>query len=207
MDEYVSNSDKSRNNVNKVEKIPEKRVGSVVSGQTVVQKKTGFGKFKESIIAEDMHSVGSWLLTNVVYKSIKKFVYDMVTNGIDMILYGETSTARSNNNNISKISYSSYYSGYKSGSDSQKSVTPNASVFDYDNIIFEDRGDAEAVKETMLELIDQFGVVSVADYFELAKVSTQNYTANKYGWTDLRGIEVMRCKDGYILKLPRAKAI
>ena len=207
MDEYISNSDKSRNSASRVEQVQERKIESVVSGTTTTQKKSGFGKFKDSIIAEDARSVGSWLLSEVVYKSIKKFVYDMVTNGIDMLLYGETSHAKANNNGVSKISYSSYYSGYKSNSDSLRTTTTNASVFDYDNIIFSNRGDAEAVLSTMLELIDQFGVVSVADYFELARVNTQNYTANKYGWTSLRNAQVMRCKDGYILKLPKATTI
>lgn len=205
MEEYMSNSDKSRVVGNKTEQVPEKRVESVVSGSTVTQKKSGFGKFKDSIIAEDAKSVGSWLLSEVVYKSIKKFLYDMVTNGIDMMLYGETSHAKANNNGLSKISYGSYYSGYKSSNDSTK--TANASVFDYDNIIFSNRGDAEAVLSTMLEILDQFGVVSVGDLYDLANVNTQNYTVNKFGWTNLRNAQVMRCRDGYILKLPKATAI
>lgn len=207
MDEYISNSDKSRNGTGKSDPIPEKRVESVVSGSTVTQKKSGLGKFKDSIIAEDARSVGSWLLSEVVYKSIKKFVYDMVTNGIDMLLYGETSHAKANNNGLSKISYGSYYSGYKSSNDSLKTTTANASVFDYDNIIFSNRGDAEAVLSTMLEILDQFGVVSVGDLYDLANVNTQNYTVNKFGWTNLRNAQVMRCRDGYILKLPKATAI
>ena len=204
MEEYISNSDKSRNNP---EQLPEKKVESVVTGSTITQKKSGFGKFKESIIAEDARSVGSWLLTEVVYKTVKKFIYDMVTSGIDMLLYGETSHTKANNNGLSKISYSSYYTGYKSSNEPMRSGTPSASVFDYDNIIFSSRGDAEAVLSTMMEILDQFGVVSVGDLYDLANVNTQNYTVNKFGWTNLRNAQVMRCKDGYILKLPKATAI
>lgn len=205
MEEYMSNSDKSRNRPEP--SVPEKKIDSVISGTATTQKKNSFGKFKDSIIAEDARSVGSWLLTEVVYKSLKKFIYDMVTSGIDMLLYGETSHAKASSNGLSKISYNSYYTAYKSSSDSSRSVTPSASVLDYDNIIFSSRGDAEAVLSTMLELLDQFGVVSVGDLYELAGVNTQNYMVNKFGWTSLRNAQVMRCKDGYILKLPKATAI
>jgi hypothetical protein len=56
----------------------------------------------------------------------------------------------------------------------------------------------------MEELVDQFEVVSVGDFYELAGVAAPNYTVNKYGWTSLRGAQVLRCRDGYIVKLPKA---
>lgn len=202
MDQYVSNSDKSRN---KVDSVPEKRVEPVVSGQAVAQKKTGFGKFKEGIVAEDFRSVGSWLFTEVIVKSTQRFIYDMVTNGITMLLYGQSSAPKSSGTGINKIQYNSIYPGYKSSSEPSRPNSPT--VFDYDNIIFSNRGDAEAVLSTMRELLDQFQVVSVADLYEMANVENPPYTANNYGWTNLRNADVMRCKDGYILKLPKATNI
>mgnify|MGYP000019511991 CR=1 FL=1 len=35
----------------------------------------------------------------------------------------------------------------------------------------------------MNEIIAQYEVVSVADLYDLANVSNDNYAANKYGWT------------------------
>ena len=31
-----------------------------------------------------------------------------------------------------------------------------------------------------------------------------NYTDNKYGWTDIRNASVIRVRDGYMIKLPKA---
>lgn len=56
----------------------------------------------------------------------------------------------------------------------------------------------------MNDIISQYGVVSVLDLYDLADVSTDNYAANKYGWTDISGCKAIRVRDGYILKLPRA---
>ena len=55
----------------------------------------------------------------------------------------------------------------------------------------------------MDELVSTYGLVSVADFFDLLGV-TGNYTDNNYGWTDIRNAKVMRVKDGYMIKLPKA---
>jgi hypothetical protein len=56
----------------------------------------------------------------------------------------------------------------------------------------------------MDDIINRYGVVSVGDLYDLAGISTTNYTVNKYGWTNIRSAHVVRTRDGYLLKLPRA---
>ena len=58
----------------------------------------------------------------------------------------------------------------------------------------------------MDELIDTYSMVSVADLYDLIGV-TGNYTDNKYGWTNIRNAEVVRVREGYLLKLPKALPI
>ena len=50
---------------------------------------------------------------------------------------------------------------------------------------------------------EAYQVVSVADFYDLVGVSG-NYTDNKYGWTDIRNASVIRVRDGYMIKLPKA---
>ena len=202
MAEYSSNSHKLRE-TDGSEQIPEKKIGPVISGTATTQKKSRLSKFTESIIAEDVHSVGSYILSDVLIPSFKKAIQDIVTNGIDMLLYGKV-TNRSSNMNVSRISYGNYYSGSKLAEPSKPAQT---SVFDYDNIVFGNRGDAEAVLTAMDDIMDRFGVVSVGDFYDLADVPNPNYTVNKYGWTNIRSAQVMRVRDGYIIKLPRAVPI
>ena len=75
--------------------------------------------------------------------------------------------------------------------------------FRYEDIIFPNRGEAEKVLDKMEELIDYYGLVSVADLYELVGLAG-DYPDNKYGWTSIRSAEVMRVRNGYILKLPKA---
>ena len=75
--------------------------------------------------------------------------------------------------------------------------------YDYDEIVLESRGEAEEVLERMDDLLDNYGIVSVAAFYDLVGI-TGNYTDNKYGWTSLRNASVQRLRDGYLLKLPKA---
>ena len=110
--------------------------------------------------------------------------------------------------NSSKVSYSRYYDDRRDRDRSRDYRTSSIrSGFDFDEIIFETRGDAEAVLDAMYDILNQYKVVSVAELYDLASITTHNYTCNNYGWVDLRGSSVVRVRDGYILKLPRALAI
>ena len=58
----------------------------------------------------------------------------------------------------------------------------------------------------MDEIIDTYGIVTIADFYDLAGV-TGDYTTNNYGWTNIRSAEVVRVRDGYIIKMPKAMPI
>jgi hypothetical protein len=58
----------------------------------------------------------------------------------------------------------------------------------------------------MDELIETYGLVRVADLYDLVGI-TGNYTDNKYGWMNIRNADIVRVRDGYMIKLPRAMPI
>ena len=197
MENYPSNSHKAR------EEVAEKKVEKVVSGKTSTKKKSGIRKLSGAFLSEDVSNVKSYIFSEVLLPAAKKLVSDIVTNGIDMLLYGEIKNKKGNS---SKVSYSRYYDDRRDRSRDYRSPVVRNN-FDYDEIIFETRGDAEAVLDAMYDILNQYKVVSVAELYDLASITTHNYTCNNYGWIDLRGSSVVRVRDGYILKLPRALAI
>jgi len=195
MVEYKPNSHKS-----KEERIPERKVEKVVSGTVKPKKKSNIQKFADIFISEDVSNVKSYILLEVLVPAIKKAISDIVTNGIDMILYGGRTINKSST--ASKVSYQRYYDR----TDEQRrnySTSSARNGFDYDELIFPTRGDAEAVLDAMNEIISQYGIVSIMDLYDLANVSTDNYQLNRYGWTDISGCKAIRVRDGYILNLPR----
>lgn len=201
MAEYVSNSHKSRES--QPEQVPEKKLTPVITGTAEARKKTGLGKLAGSIIVEDARSVGSYILTDVLIPALKKSIDDIVSNGIHMMLYGKAAESRGGST-ISRVSYNGYY---QRKAEEPLRAGSNSSVFEYDDIVFNTRGDAEAVLTAMEDIIDQYQAVSVGDLYELSNVPSPNYTVNKYGWTSLRSAQVIRCRDGFIIQFPKATVL
>lgn len=196
MEDYASNSAKSKQaKESETEEVQDKKV---ISGNARIAKPNGAKKFAEMFIAEDVKSVKDYILIDVLAPAIKKAVSDIVTNGINMILYGDTKGNGGNRNNGVKTSYRSYYE------DSNSTSYRTARSFSFDTVIFETRSDADDVLDKMIESINRYGQVSVADMYEFAGTA-RNYTDNKYGWRDLRQAYTEPDRNGgYYIKLPRA---
>lgn len=203
MEEYRSNSHKSREQQSG-DGSQEKKVDGVISGSASRKKRSEAKKLADIFIQEDVGNVKSYIFMDVLVPAIKKALSDIVKDGIDMILYGETNRSRKNGS-PSRINYRGYYNGENDRRD--RSPSRGRDSLDYDEIIFDSRGDAEAVLDAMNDIISQYGIVSVSDLYDLANLDHPPYTMNKYGWTNIAGAKAMRVRDGYVLKLPRAVPI
>ena len=197
MEDYKPNSHRSKEEQN----LPEKKIEPVVKGK-VTTKKNNVRKLTNTFVTEDIQNVKSYVLMDVLVPAIKKAISDIVTNGIDMLLYGETGRSR-RKTNASVVSYRNYYDSRR---EERYSSSRTRTGYSYDDVVLETRGEAEDVLSRMDELIDTYGVVSVADLYDLVGISC-NYTDNKYGWSNLRNAEPVRVRDGYMLKLPKALPI
>ena len=197
MEDYKPNSHRSKEEQN----LPEKKIEPVVKGK-VTTKKNNVRKLTNTFVTEDIQNVKSYVLMDVLVPAIKKAISDIVTNGIDMLLYGETGRSR-RKTNASVVSYRNYYDSRR---EERYSSSRTRTGYSYDDVVLETRGEAEDVLSRMDELIDTYGVVSVADLYDLVGI-TGNYTDNKYGWTNIRNAEIVRVRDGYMIKMPRAVPI
>ena len=181
-----------------------KKLEAVVSDTVVPKKKTLWDKVKDQFITEDRESIGEYLLIDVLVPAIKKTLQDMINNGVDMILYGEAGSRRNSNLPANRVSYRNYYDGR--ANDRYSNPRPRNS-YGFEEVLFMSRGDAEAVKYRMEEIIDQYQCVRVADYLELSD-RPSNYTDNNYGWTNLNDVRIVRDRSGgYYLDLPRPMSL
>ncbi|MGL4451394.1 MAG: hypothetical protein ACRCTZ_09410 [Sarcina sp.] len=196
--EYKSNSHASKS---KPEICEKKKIEKVTTGVTKTKKKSGSSGFASIFLAEDVTNVKSYILEEVLLPAAKKAISDIVTNGVDMLLYGEVKPKGKEKG--SKVSYSGYY---KDRDHRDVSRNRTRKGYDYEEIIFESRGDAESVLDSMFELLDNYDVVSIGDYYDLSG-KTGNYIDNKYGWTGLRNADVQRTREGYVINLPRVVEI
>lgn len=200
LEQYKPNSNKYKEEKALAEK-REKKVEKVVTGKVITKKEGFFSKMFKGFISEDAKDVKSYVFGDVLIPAIKKAISDIVTDGIDIILYGE-SRGKRGRSTAEKISYRSYYDR----NDSYRRPVASYNDYSYDSIILSSRGEAEEVLARMDELMDTYGLVSVADLKDLVGIN-DNYTDNKYGWTSIKSAEVVRVRDGYTIKMPRAVPI
>lgn len=193
------NSHRSKMN----EKTEAKHPAKVVTGKARVKKKSKLNKAASNFISEDVDNVKSYILLDVLIPSAKKAISEIVSNGIDMLLYGEARHTDTKKRGASYVSYNKYSDKDRFDRKDRYRAT---SVFDLDNIFLDSRGEAEQVLSQMCDIIDEYDVVSVADLYDLVGLDYP-HTANKYGWINLRNADVARTRDGYLLKLPKASHI
>lgn len=199
---YKTNSYKSKKeNEEKERKRPEK----VVSGK-VIKKKNNVRKMTDNFIADDVDNVKSYLFSDVIVPAIKKVITDVITNGLEMILYGDTQ--RGGNRGNSKVRYTTY-----SSSHSNRPVRTSYSTrtrYSSDDVIVSSRSEAEEVLRHLDDIIDMYGIARVADLYDLVG-ERHEYTDNDYGWTNISNAEAVRVRTddgyGYAIKMPRALPI
>lgn len=203
MKEYQPNSHRSRE-LQTTEPAQEKKIEKVVNGKVKTRDNKG-RKFADIFISEDASNVKSYIFEDVLIPTVKKVISEIVSNSVDIILYGGSGKDGSGRRSENRVSYRSYYDDRRDDRRDTDRYNPR-SRFEYEDIVFNTRGEAEAVRRQMIDVIDQYGLVTVADMYDMAGL-TVPYTGNSYGWTNIRSAEPVRVHDGYILRLPKATPV
>lgn len=203
MAEYPNNSHSARERSDtKAADSQERKLEKVVTGEAKTRKKSEARRFLNIFVPDDTENVKSYILTDVVIPGIKNAIADVIS----IVLFGDSGRINGKKDGRSRIAYQKYYDDRRD--DRREYGRPRAAVgFEYDDIIFESRGDADMVLDQLESAIANYGVASVADLYDLAGITCRNYTANRYGWMDIRTAKVIRTRDGYTLQLPRTVQI
>lgn len=202
---YKPNSNKFKEEQREASQEKRAQVQKVVSGKVSVKKKSAIQKFVDGFIQEDASNLKDYVINDVIIPSAKRMVDDIISNGIHMILYGNTGSKRTSVP-ADKVSYIDY-NKMSTNNRGNNGFTASQSTFNYDDVTFYSRGDAEAVLREMYATINEYGLVRVADFYEAAGVTEFNYTGNDYGWSDISSARVVPTRDGYCIKLPRPSPI
>lgn len=196
---YPSNSHKSKAEAQSTE--VRKKTEKVVTGTVKTRKKSAGQKLTNIFIAEDAKNVKSYVFLDVLVPAIKDALYNIVCDGAGMIL-GKPIRGRGSSPS-GKNNYTRYYDDPRKSD--YRSPRPRT-VFEYDDLIFDTRADAEMALDELRRALYSYKTVRVADLYDIAGVTVPSYTYNDYGWTNLDRAEVMRIRDGYIIQLPRPMA-
>lgn len=207
---YNSNSHKSKEAGSKKPDKPKQE--KVISGEVVQRKKGLWEKIKETFTGDDLHSVGNFIMFDVVLPAAKQMISDAVSQGVERTLFGE-SARRANRPSMGSryTNYSSYSKpsvvGRAAEPDAPRSISSRArAAHDFDEIVLGSRGEAEEVLDRLTDLVSNYDVATVSDLYDLVGI-TGSFTDDKWGWYDLRGSSIRPVRGGYLLILPKTAPI
>jgi len=190
----------------------------VTLGKVVTRKKPLGRRFLDTFIAGDGHSVGHYVVFEILVPAFRDLIADVVSQGVEKMVYGDArSSSRrtgarpgSGSNYVSYNRYSSSSPPWRGG-DRREEPRPSLSnraraSHNFDEIILQTRPEALEVLDRMFDLVSRYGQVTVSELYDLVGL-TGNFTDEKYGWTDLRGADAERVRDGYVLRLPKPEPL
>lgn len=206
--DYSSNSFKSRETDKKEEM---KKPNKVISGKATLKERSGAQKVADNIIVGSAKSTGDYILTEIIFPAIKNMVWSAISNGIHMMLFGSNSS-KSSKVRGSNIIYDggSYRDDYTSYSRDKSRPIARRAIFE--NPILDSLEDANAVLDAMEDAISHYQYASWATLYDIIGIDTDNWQANKFGWTDIRGADIATIHRtdgtiGYELRMPKASPI
>jgi hypothetical protein len=178
------------------------KMEKVVEGDVVQRKGGAVRSALRTFISEDSHTVIGYLLTEVLVPATKNAISDMVSQGIERVLYGE-SRPRNSRGGYTNYNTRPQAIGGRVFSDPRPPLSRQARAsHDFGEIVISSRSEAEDVLDNLRTLIDDYGIATVADFYDLVGL-TGEFTDDKYGWNDLRSARVRPIRHGYVLDMPR----
>lgn len=198
--EFPPNSERSRKSVPTA-----KDLSPVVTGGAVKRRKSLRRQFKETFVAGDAKTAVQYVIFDVLLPAAKDMVVEAGSQGIEKLIFGDSRRRGSSHpaaGPTGYVSYNRYSMGESRSSSSQRAISRQARArHNFDEIVLDQRAEAEEVIDRLFDLVSRYESASVADLYELVGLAS-THTDNKWGWTDLSGAGVSRIRGGYLLDLP-----
>lgn len=200
MEDYPSNShtNKSKEQVKKLEKI--------TKGKILVKKKSFWKKLTDTFFGDDVDSVMSYVIYDILIPVTKNTFSEIISGSVEMLLFGEKRSGRRLERDRGRTFVSREpYTPYNRFHDSRgrDPVSPRiVNRHSFDEVSFSIRRDAEAVLEQLVALVDQYGLATVGDFYDLVGMEN-NFTDGKYGWYNLSEAIITQTRRGFVINLPR----
>ena len=196
-----------------------KKRDAIVKGK---ERKPGlFSRAGVLFFGEDgLRGVTEHLVRDIFIQSIQTTVSDIATNSIHTIAdvtTGSIKRAIFGDNYINddrRRNSNDYWYGSRRYVDNRMSASRGRGYVDYsrqsekalhhksDNVSnvvrvieFDSANDANEVLSYMIDSIEQYGLVTVADFYELSGVASK-FTDHQFGWTNLDGVRVVPIRGG-----------
>lgn len=187
---------------------PEKKESKkIVKNKVRVKEKTIGQKFMNLFVADDIKSFGTYILEDIIVLAAKNMICDVLDTAsdsfgkaIEEVLFG--SDGRRKKKRSGTQSYVSY-DQYSNRKVTRANMTNSSRRNDVSDVIFESKADAMEVLDQMVDMIEEFGEVSIAHFYDLVDVRMVP-SDNDYGWNNLSAARVRPIRGGeFIIDFPR----
>ena len=184
---------------------PEKKV----IAKAKVQKKSAIKEALRTFFAQDLPEIAEHLIIDVAIPAAKNAITDMVTQGIQQLLYGEVDPRRRSTSGYTSYSSSSRSDrgrGYYETRRPERREPRQPKPTNVEDLVFDTRGDAVDVIEYIAESIEQYGQVSVADLMSSVGIQPR-YTDERWGWTTTDAFEIRQIREGWLVSADRPEPL
>lgn len=206
MQDFPANSAKARSQSDQPRPGEQPKIERVTSGEAV-RRRRGLGRqFKETFIAGSARMAVDYILLEVIVPSIQEMMIDALQGGTERYIRGESRLRRGSrtSNPYSAAPPQVNYQGMSTNRPpTTRALSQQArSRHDFGEIIITDRREAEDVLDRMYDILSRYGSVPVSSLYTMTGIQA-SHTDEKWGWSSLRGSQIVRRRDGrYLLDLP-----
>lgn len=196
------------------EKRVKDRVRPEVKTTASIRKNGTSKKLAEAFLAEDVANAKSYIFWDVLVPNVRDVFVNTLHSMIDSTFgtrtggsYGRT-VVGANRTNYSKIT------SIPTTSSRVRTDERTYNTYTFDDILFDDAGTPNLILDELNEIIDEYGMCSVNDYFETVRSYIRNIRIDSnpqdtvYGWTSLRAAKVERAGRGqHYINFPRVRPV
>ena len=183
----------------------DKNIEAVAQGTKVSKSKSKARQIAEIFVGGDLKETAEHVRDDVAIPALKNFLYDSLSEGLQRILWGETRNDRRRNS--THRDYVGYSRRAREQRPTQQASARHSRVAQgFDDVVLATRTEAESVLSRMYDLIENYNMVTVAEFYSLVGISAE-FTDENWGWRDLRSANIQHIRDGFRINLPKPEEI
>lgn len=206
LENYPSNSVSAKAE-KKEEPAVEKKEAVVTQPAKKAKKKFG-KKIIDAFFPERTTDLKEYLVCDVVIPAVKAATWDLFTKGLNILLYDKTDGVRpgGGSSNFEQSNYLRYWTGTGSKAKAAQVARAVNKPYGCEDALLVSKNDCLKVLACLQQTIDEFGMVSVAEYNERVGFPTTTVDRN-YGWFDIQRADWTETRDGFVLHMPKIQAL
>lgn len=163
-------------------------------------------KLFELFLGDDAGSIVQYIVDDRLIPAVKNMIYDAISGGLQMRLFGSVQQRGTKYYRGDREYYNYSTNGYRRDErqdQKEKSRLSNRGRkwHEFDEITFRSKDTAIEIRDHLIEYIDQYDSVPVAEFYDCINEDTSP-SDRDWGWTDLRTASVSYTPDGWVINFP-----